>query len=511
MPFCPNPDCPHRKRLGEPAEFLKGVATCSDCGSPLSETPPLLKPLQKAKKVLVTDFRKRLVLTLLLLAFWNVLRHIGAPGINFEELSKLSPDSARSFPRITIFALGLMPYISAYILVELFALFLPPLKSWRENGYVGRSKLVRAARWLTLILALIQAYYIARGLESMSSVQPVYQPGLSFRLILMVTLVAGTFLTIWFADMISTWGIGHGISVLIFAGYANGLPRRLEKIIALYDGTNPLRHFLGVIIIILVLVAIIVLIERAHQRISVKFEDGFEDGREAYIPIKLTTAGIIPADWARDIMLYPATLTGFVGSQYTFFRQLAIDVSPGKPGYFVGFIFFIILFYYFFSLFFHRPKSIIQFLKNKNAQIIDPPFEDDAKNIRFRRNTMALAGSLYLCLFALLLDISFQISEAPLDGLAFILMVAIALDLIGEIRIRRYSGRLIKVAEFQKPIEAGLLRSLLKQYKIPCQLRGYYHRALLYFFGPYIEISVFVPEEKRTEANNVIAKYLKLS
>ncbi len=506
MPFCLNPDCPHRKRLGEPAEYLPGVTTCSDCGSSLSETPPVLPAIEKPKTIIVTDFRKRLLLTLLLILFWNILRHIGAPGINYEALSKLAGDSGRAFYRISLFSLGLMPYITAYILVEICALFLPPLRGWRENGYSGRAKLVQTARWITLALALFQGYYLAKNLENMSSWQAVYQPGWEFRLLLMITLTTGTFIVIWIADMISTWGIGHGISLLILANSVYALPRTIEKIIKSYEGSNPLKHFLGVVIVVAVFIAVIVIVERAFNKIKVKFDDG----AEAYLPMKLTTAGIVPSSWVGDIMLYPATLAGFLIAN-NFWRDLAIAMSPGKPGYYIGTIFFTVFLYYIFSVFFYRPKSIIEYLRNKSAQIIDPRFNDAIKSIRYQRNTMSLVGSLYLCFFALLLDISYQLTDTPLHGLTLIVTTVIALDLIAEIRIRRYSGKLIKVAEFQKPMEAGLLRSLLKQHKIPCQVRGYYHRSLLYFFGPYIELSAFVPETRATEANEVIQKYLKMN
>jgi len=505
MPFCPNPDCPHRKRLNEVADYLPGVTTCSDCGSSLSDTHPLLPSIEKPKKVIITDFRRRLLLTLLLLLFWNLLRHIGAPGINYEALSKLAGDSTRAFNRISLFSLGLMPYVTAYVLVELCALFLPPLKSWRENGYAGRANLVSTARWITLVLALVQAYYLARGLENMSSWQAVYQPGLEFRLILMITLTAGTFLMIWIADMISSWGIGHGISLLIFSSYVYGLPHYLEKAFNLYEGPNPLKHFLGVAIALLIIIAIVIVVERTYSKLSVRFDDG----REAYMPIKLTTAGIIPSSWVADIMLYPATLAGFIVAEN--WRQLAIAISPGKLGYYIGTIISIFLFYFIFSSFFYRPKSIILFLQNKGAMVVDNLFDDAAKSIRYKWVAMAFVGALYLCLFFLLRDISFYFTDTPISGLALMVTAVIALDFVTELRIRRYSGTLVKVAEFQKPMEAGLLRSLLKQHKIPCQLRGYYHRALLYFFGPYIEISVFVPEEKAIEANDVIAKYLKLT
>ncbi len=507
MPFCPNPACPHRKRLNEAAEYLPGVTICSDCGSPLSDTPPLLPSIEKQKKIIVTDFRKRLLLTVLLLLFWNILQHIGVPGINYEALSKLAGDSTRAFSRISLFSLGLMPYVTAYVLVEICALFLPPLKSWRENGYAGRANLVSTARWITLILALVQAYYLARGLENMSSWQAVYQPGMEFRLILMVTLTAGTFLMIWIAEMISSWGIGHGISLLIFASYAYGLPHYLEKVIKLYEGPNPLKHFLGLTIVLLVFIAIVVVVERSYSKLSVRFDDG----REAYMPMKLTTAGIIPSSWVADIMLYPATLAGFMVTQNTFWRQLAIAISPGKPGYYICTILSIYLFYYIFSSFFYRPKSINHFLQDKAAVVADNSFDDAVKSIRYKWIAMAFVGASYLCFFSLLRDITFYFTDTPISGLAFIVTTVIALDFITELRIRRYSGTLIKVAEFQKPMEAGLLRNLLKQHKIPCQLRGYYHRALLYFFGPYIEISVFVPEERAIEANDIIAKYLKLT
>lgn len=505
MPFCPNPECRHKIRFGEPAEFLPGVTHCNDCGSPLSGARPDLPPGTKSKTVNTADVWKRLFLTILLLAFWRVLAHMSAPGIDYDALDQVPVPWIESF-RVSLLSLGLAPFIAACVLVEICALFLQPLRSWRAGGYSGRAKLLKAALGVTLVLALFQGLVIAESFERLSTWPPVVaEPGLVFRMTLMITLAAGTFLLIWIADMISARGIGHGISLLIFTNYAAGLPHSVKTMVDAYHGSNPLKHYLGIILMVVALVGVIIVVERTYRRINVKFNDG----REAYLPMKLTTAGAVPITWAATVVFVPATIAGFtaVGS---FWQRAATAMSPGTPGYYAATILLVIFFSYLFSSLFYGTKSLADYLKTRAAQIVEAGEREAGMiSLSLKRNMMSLASTLYLILFVLLADFTRNLVHAPLHGLTMIVSTVIALDLVAEFRLRRYAGRLTKVAEFQTPAEAGLLRSLLKQHKIPCQLRGYYHRSLLYFFGPYIEISAFVPEARAAEASDVIARYLK--
>ena len=221
MPFCPNPQCPHIKKIGKPAEYVAGVSSCSDCGSKLTEKEIAI---EREKRPTLSDFQKRLIYTLGMLALWRMLTHIAPPGINFEALDRFFRERGGEFvltdlfglSRITVLALGLMPYVTASVAVEILALFLKPLKSWRESGYQGRLKLRRTALLATLLLALVQGYGIAQGLAGMDAGSLVYNLGLSYRLLFALTLATGTFITIGIADQITRKGIGHGISVIIF-------------------------------------------------------------------------------------------------------------------------------------------------------------------------------------------------------------------------------------------------------------------------------------------------------
>lgn len=516
MPFCTNPECPHKKKTGKPAEFLENFTHCSDCGSPLSEKitgEEKIITKQKPSKISRSDFQKRLLYTLGFVLLWRILTYIPLPGIDFDAIEGYlsSGKSFGLYPRVSVFALGLMPYFGAYVLVECLALFIPPLKSWRQGGYPGRAKLLKTALWATLVLAFIQGFAVARGIEGWSDGFLVLHPGWNFRIITVLTLTTGTFITVLIANLITKKGIGHGISILLFTGLIGGSFREFSRLFSRLSSQNKVsneydsfEYFLVYLLVTVILIFLIVFIEKTLSRIQVRFDDN----TEAYIPLKLTTAGIVPVSWAASLVMLPATIAGF--SESTTFQEIAVMLSPGKIGYFLVCFITIIFFYYLFTALFHKPKKMINFLKERNASIVLPSGENGERYIDRRLEVMAFIGALYLCLLFFLPDIFLLFGGYFIGSVALIKIVAIALDLIEETRMRRNSGSLVKVAEFHDVPKAGLLKSLLEQKGISCHLRGYYHRALLYFFAPYIEISALVSKEKVNEANDVIKRYLDL-
>jgi preprotein translocase subunit SecY len=512
MLFCPNPECPHRKRTGKPAEFVEETTHCADCGSRLTEK---VAEKSDAPKFAISDFQKKIFYTLGLVVLWRILALIPAPGIDVEALGQFLTQRGGAvlgipemFFRVSIFALGIMPYISAYIIVEVLALFVKPLKSWREGGYQGRTKLKKTALVATVLVGLMQGYGIAAGIESMNDGRFIHNAGLSFHLILALTLTTGTFITIWIAELITENGIGHGISVLIVTGIAAGFFQQVPSLFSKIDGEiyehSPFEIFLLVVVLGIALIALVVFAEKSHRRISVKFDDG----KEAYMPLKLTTAGVVPASWASSLVLYPALIAGFWDNQVLL--KIASALSPGKLAYSFVYAIVMIFLYYLFTALFYKPEKMIVFLKNKNAYISLPSGEESGKYIDRSLETMAFFGSLYLCLLVFMSEVSIRVLGLPIfiGGVGLIESVAIALDLSGESAVRRKSGNIVKVAEFHDVPKAGLCKSLLEGQGIQCHLRGYYYRALFYFFGPYIEISALVPEEKADEAAALIRDYI---
>jgi len=513
MAYCLNPECPHKKKIGRPAEFREGITHCSDCGSLLSEEVIEKEDIQKIPpRITLTDFHKRILYTIGLVLFWRVLAVVPVPGINFQALGNFLQKSGYEpiFTRyevISVIALGIFPYLPAYMIVEILSVFIQPLKSWRTEGYSGRVKIRKVALFATFLLALWQGYGLAHGLQGLVGTvgeKIVRNPGLSSRLVLTLTLTAGTFLTIWIAELITRKGIGHGISVLIFTGFAarifSDIPQ--VKLVTHEHSNSPLGSFLLFAIVVIALTAFIVLLEKSHKRISVKFKDGIE----AYIPLKLTSAGTTPVEWASMLIILPTTLFLFIKT--THYQWLIEAFTPGGFWYFIIHSIIIIFLYYLFTSFFYNPSKMISFLKSRQASIVSPAEENEESYIDRSLEAMIPVGGLYLCFIVFAPKAIFRLLGFNLEGIDLIIAVAILLDLIGDVRLRRKENNLVKVAELHDVPMAGLVKSLFEQKGLPCYLRGYYHRALLYFFGPYIEISVLVPEDRMTDAKELIENYL---
>jgi preprotein translocase subunit SecY len=521
MAFCLNPDCPHKKKTGHPAEFREGITHCSDCGSLLSEevienndniqkTPP--------RRIIHTNLYKRILYTLGFVFLYRVLLFIPVPGIDLQVLSQVFSDeqfnllvrffgSEPSLERFSILALGIMPYVSVYILVEILSLFIPPLKSWRGEGYAGRIRIKEITLFATFLIALVQSYGVAVELENMTGPaggKIVLNPGVSFRLLVCVTMIAGTYLTIWIAELITKKGIGHGISILILAGFTRGFFSYIPKIYSLYQaGSLSLGSSLLYFPMIIIIVTVIVFMERSKRKIPVRFNDG----TEAYIPLKLTSAGTTPAEWTSMLIMLLTTVFAF--AKTTHFQWLMEALTRAGFWYFITNSIVIIFLYYLFTSFFYDPKRMSTLLKDRRATIVSPTGEEDEHYIDKSLESMIPVGALYLIFIVFIPQITYRFLPFLLGGTVLITAVAIILDLIEEVHMRGQGGNFVRVAELHDVPMAGFVKNLLEEKGLPCYLRGYYHRALLYFFGPYIDISVLVPEEKIADAREVIENYFE--
>ena len=515
MAFCPNPDCPHKKKTGHPAEFRKGFTHCSDCGSLLTEEVIEKEDAQKTPaRIISADLYKRILYTIGFVVLWRVLLLIPVPGINFQALGSFFNDGtalvrlfgyAHVLERFSVCALGIMPYLSAYMFVEILSLFIQPLKSWRKEGYSGRTKLKKIALFATILLALLAGFGNVISFENTRGVagETVALASGWFRIMTVITLTAGTFIMIWIADLITKKGIGHGISVLILAGFGQDIFLEFPRIISAYHQRGPLGYFLMTAAMVIALMALILLMEKGCRRISVKYDDGIE----AYIPLKLTSAGITPVYWGSMLIGLPVTIFGFINNSA--FHKLYVSLLPGHIWYYIVFAITIIFLYYLFTSFFYNPKKLATSLKNRQATIVSPPGKNEESYIDRSLEFMIPIAALYLCVVVLvpnaILGLFFFFH---IDSIGLITAVVILLDLTEEVRLRSKGNHFVKVAELHDVPMVGLLKSLFEQKGLPCYLRGYYHRALLYFFGPYIEISVLVPEDRMIDAKEVIENYL---
>jgi preprotein translocase subunit SecY len=504
--------------MGYPAEFREGITHCSDCGSLLSqEKEDTQKP---SRRITLTDLHKRILYTIGFVLLYRVLLLIPVPGIDIKALGSVLGDEGynsllRFFgyglarERFSIIALGVLPYLTVYMIIEILSLFIQPLKSWRAEGYQGRIKIRRVALFATFLLAFWQGYSLGHGLENLigpGGERIVRNPGLSFLLISALTVTAGTFIMIWIAELITRKGIGHGISVLIFVGYGPKIFSNFPQIKWVPDehSHSPLEYFLLFAVLTIALMVLIVVMEKSFRRIAVKFNDG----TEAYIPLKLTSAGVMPVEWTSTLIMLPTTLLLLIKNLAHPNWKLPESLMPPGIWYYVIYFAITIFLYYLFTSFFYDPKKIVTFLKSRQASIVSPGRKKGESYVDRSLEFMVPIAAIYLCTVVFAPNAIFNLFFIfHVDSIGLITVVAIMLDLIEEMRIRRKGNHLAKVAELHDVPMAGLVRSLLEQKGLPCYLRGYYHRALLYFFGPYIEISVLVPEDRVADAKEVVENY----
>lgn len=518
MRYCPNPDCRHRISTGNPAEFLEGITHCSDCGSPLSEE--VIQKADTAKitlRITFTELYKRILYTLGFVLIWRALVFMPLPGIDPRALLSFFGNDTlfegifghlSAIERISVCALGIMPYLSTYMIVEILSLFIHPLKSWRKEGGQGRLKIKKVALFATFPLALFQGLGIALALENMRGVAGemiVRSPGWSFRILAIITLTAGAYIMIWIAELITKKGIGHGVSILILAGASGHFFLKLPGVRSLLSNQPSYGPFYIFLLTTVALVALIVTMEKSQRKIPVKYQDG----TEAFIPLKFTSAGTEPVDWTNSLLMAPAALLQPIDlfMNHSISQKVSMILLSGTIGYFITFPIVLIFLYYLFTSFFYNPKKIISFLENKGASIVSPQAGNGSKYVDKSLETVIPIAALYLCLVFFAPHLTVQYLKFYMGGIGPIIAVAIVLDLMEEARVRRRDNCLIKIAELHDVPMAGLMKSLLEHEGIACCLRGYYHRALLYFFGPYIEISILVPEDRLAEAREVIRNY----
>ena len=503
-------------KTGSFAEYRDGITTCPECGNPLSDNPA--EPPRNVKKVyndflnkiLVTtglkidsDLVNKILITIGLLIVYHLLYLIPVPGVHLTRFS--NEVTKRYFlSRFSINALGIMPYISAYILVEVFSLVVPTLKRWRGEKQEGRRKLTVAAKWLTLIICLVQGFGICVTLERMTNgygSMAVIMPGPEFGLIVIITLTACVFVNLWIADLITFRGIGNGISMLIFSGAAvrlySGLVTSFKQKILL--GENFMDNTVTMIFVLLIIFAagaFILFMERGEYNIKVNIKNnGLVD-----LPFKYNTAGIEPAVFAASFVMIPATFMRFYSWHPEFFGYFRY----GTLTYFITCMIILIFLFFLFTSLYFDPDKILSFLKKKNGEPVLPEGVSLEKLLDKKLTLFAVWGTVYLCVYSVLLRPGINI-YIVVSGLVLIRFVAASLDIINEVKTRKKYGCFVKIDEIQKPYEAKFIKNLLEQKGIPCFLEGYYHRSIYYFFGPFIGISIYVQRDKETEALKVIS------
>ena len=389
----------------------------------------------------VTDLRNRVLFTLAMLGVYRVGNHIPTPGVNTEALALLAEAqkntmfglydmfSGGNLSRVTIFALGIMPYISSSIILQLLTVVWPYLERLSREGELGRRKITQYTRYLTGVLAIVQALSIAIFLERQTGIQGglplVYNPGWGFRLLCVLTLTTGTIFIMWLGEQITERGIGNGMSLLIFAGIIVGFP---QGIIQTFDqmqtGQISLLRILFLMVMMVDVIGAIIFVERGHRRIVVQYAKRVVGRRQyggssTHIPLKVNTGGVIPVIFASSILAFPATLaTMFAAGGWG--RAIVDQLAYGMPLYNLLYILGIVFFAYFYTAIIFNPDDVAENMRKYGGFIPGiRPGKRTAEYIDTILARITLVGALYLAAVAILpefLITGFKVAPIPFIG-----------------------------------------------------------------------------------------------
>jgi preprotein translocase subunit SecY len=419
------------------------------------------------------DLKKRLIFLLLALIVYRVGAHIPVPGIDPNELAKLFQSqqggilgmfnmfSGGALKRFTVFALGIMPYISASIIVQLLSVVSPTLEQLKKEGEAGRRKITQYTRYGTVGLALFQSMGIAIALESQAGL--VLHPGFLFRLTTIISLTTGTMFLMWLGEQITERGIGNGISLIIFAGIVAGLPQALGGTLDL--ARTGALHPLTVIIIfalVVLVTAAVVFVERGQRKILVNYAkrqvgNKLYGGQSSHLPLKLNISGVIPPIFASSIILLPATAVSWFGNHegFTWLKDIAGALSPGQPVYVLLYAFAIIFFCFFYTALVFNPKETADNLKKSGAFVPGiRPGEQTARYIEKIILRLTMVGAIYITLVCLLPEFLIVKFNVPFyfGGTSLLIIVVVTMDFMAQVQSYIMSHQyesLLKKANFK--------------------------------------------------------------
>ncbi|MEK7847209.1 MAG: preprotein translocase subunit SecY, partial [Nitrospinota bacterium] len=330
----------------------------------------------------IPELKKRVFFTLLLLAVYRIGAHIPTPGIDAYALSEFFKGTAGTilgffdmfsggaFSRLTIFALGIMPYISASIILQLLTVVIPYLEKLKKEGEQGQKRITQYTRYGTVVLSCIQALGISFGLEAMKSpigAPVVSEPGWAFRLMTVLTLTSGTAFIMWLGEQITERGIGNGISLIIFSGIVAGIPTAITNTIRLMNtGEIQLFIMLGILTFMVAVIGAIVFMESGQKRIPIQYAKRvigrkMYGGQSTHLPLKVNTSGVIPPIFASSIIMFPATLANFI--QHPWMKTISGSLMPGSLIYTLLYVIMIFFFCYFYTAIIFNPVDVAENMK----------------------------------------------------------------------------------------------------------------------------------------------------
>ncbi len=405
------------------------------------------------------DLRQRLFFVLGALIVYRIGTYIPVPGINPVALAQLFEGSKSSIvglfdmfsggalSRFSVFALGIMPYISASIIMQLMSNVIPQLEQLRKEGESGRRKITQYTRYGTVILATFQALGIAIAFEAQSAgnMAVVVNPGIGFKLMTVITLVTGTMFIMWLGEQITERGIGNGISLIIFAGIVAGLPGAIAHTLTLAEKGqySPLK-VLVIVALVIVVTAFVVFVERAQRRVTVNYAKRqvgrqIMAGQTSHLPLKINMSGVIPPIFASSIILLPATVVSWFGESggFGWLRDVATTLSPGQPIYVVLYASAIIFFCFFYTAIIFNPKETAENLKKSGAFVPGiRPGEQTAAYMDGVMSRLTLAGAAYVTLVCLLPEFMIVQWQVPFyfGGTSLLIVVVVCMDFMAQVQ-----------------------------------------------------------------------------
>lgn len=389
----------------------------------------------------VPELRNRVLFTFAVLGVYRVGNHVPTPGVNTEALAILAEQAANTMfglydmfsggnlSRVTIFALGIMPYISASIILQLLTVVWPYLERLSKEGELGRRKITQYTRYGTLFLCVVQSLGISIFLERQTNIAGglplVYEPGWSFRLLTVLTLTTGTIFIMWLGEQITERGIGNGMSLIIFAGIVVGLPSAvITTVDQLRSGQIGLFRLIALVGLMMAVVAAVVFIERGHRRVVVQYAKRvvgrrMTGGTSTHIPLKVNTGGVIPVIFASSILAFPATIAGVLPAG-GWGQTLTDQLTYGMPLYYLLYVSGIIFFAYFYTAIIFNPDDVAENMRKYGGFIPGiRPGKRTAEYIDTILTRITLAGAIYLAMVAVLPDlliVGIRVAPIPFIG-----------------------------------------------------------------------------------------------
>lgn len=414
----------------------------------------------------IPELKRRIIATLALLAVYRIGVHIPTPGIDGRVLSGIFEQARGTLlgffdmfaggglERLSVFALGIMPYISASIILQLLTVVVPTLEKLSKEGEAGRKKITQYTRYGTVIISIVQGFGIAVGLEQMRGAGGelvVYNPGWSFRLMTMITLTGGTAFIMWLGEQITEKGIGNGISLIIFAGIVARMPNAIAGTMSLVN-SGEMNWFVVLLLIAMmfVVIAFIIFMESSQRRIPVQYAKRvvgrkMYGGQSTHLPLKVNTAGVIPPIFASSILMFPATIASFINHPYM--KKFSELLTPGSFLHEVLYIAFIIFFCFFYTAIVFNPDNVSDNMKKYGGYIPGiRPGKKTSEYIEKILSRVTLIGAIYISFVCVLPTLLVKKFNVPFyfGGTALLIVVGVALDTIQQIEshliLRHYEG-----------------------------------------------------------------------